>query len=220
MAADGGEPEEEEEQEEEEDKPGQTAGQRSPHTIKPTYYQTILLSKVRGAAPPRMHQFVVLFPPFLIQNKQLMLSFRRGSYLVEASDQTLRLLGHASLDTPLDHSLDVLLLVLLGHWDTRPPGLQLSLCDLHNNRQRTYLISLFENSNKNSTKKYSMTYLSKHLFVDGEGEVQHVLDVVVLHPLETLVEFFVQELQVTQVTGTASTGSEVTNTQCTVEMGV
>lgn len=140
-----------------------------------------------------------------------MLSFRRGSYLVEASDQTLRLLGHASLDTPLDHSLDVLLLVLLGHWDTRSPGLQLSLCDLHNNRHRTYLISLFENSNKNSTKKYSMTYLSKHLFVDGEGEVQHVLDVIVLHPLETLVEFFVQELQVTQVTWTASTGSEVNN---------
>lgn len=64
-----------------------------------------------------------------------------------------------------------------------------------------------------------MTYLSKHLFVDGEGEVQHVLDVVVLHPLETLVEFFVQELQVTQVTGTASTGSEV-NTQHTVQLGV
>jgi len=56
-------------------------------------------------------------------------------YLIEASDQTLRLLCNSSLYAPLDHSLNVLLLVLLWHGDTSPAWLQLSLCDLHNHRQ-------------------------------------------------------------------------------------
>lgn len=57
---------------------------------------------------------------------------RKELYLVETSDQALRLLGHAPLYAPLDHSLNVLLLVLLGHGDSSPARLQLSLCDLQN----------------------------------------------------------------------------------------
>lgn len=49
----------------------------------------------------------------------------------------------------------------------------------------------------------SLIYLSENLFIDSEGEVQHVFDVVVLHPLEALVELLIQELQVTQVTWAA-----------------
>lgn len=44
--------------------------------------------------------------------------------------------------------------------------------------------------------------LSKDFLIDGEGEVQHVFYVVVLHPLEGLVKLLVQILQVAQVTGT------------------
>lgn len=55
---------------------------------------------------------------------------RARCYLIEASDQALRLLGHASLDSPLDHSLDVLLLVLLRHGDGGSSWLQLPLCNL------------------------------------------------------------------------------------------
>lgn len=49
----------------------------------------------------------------------------------------------------------------------------------------------------------SLIYLSKNLLIDGEGEVQHVFDVVVLHPLKALVELLIQELQVAQVTWAA-----------------
>lgn len=45
--------------------------------------------------------------------------------------------------------------------------------------------------------------LSEDLFVDSEGQVQHVLDVVVLHPLQALMELLIQELQVAQVTRAA-----------------
>ena len=43
------------------------------------------------------------------------------------------------------------------------------------------------------------TDLPKDLFVDGEGELQHLRDVVVLHPLQRLMELLVQILQVAQV---------------------
>lgn len=56
------------------------------------------------------------------------------TYLIKSSDQALRLLGDSSLDTPLHHSLDVLLLVLLRHGDAGPARLQLPLCDLQDNR--------------------------------------------------------------------------------------
>ena len=55
----------------------------------------------------------------------------------------------------------------------------------------------------NLTHTQTHTNLSKDLFVDGEGEVQHVLDVVVLHPLQALVELLVQELQVAELTRAA-----------------
>lgn len=48
------------------------------------------------------------------------------------------------------------------------------------------------------------TDLSEDLFVDGEREVQHVFNVVVLHPLQRLVELLVQILQVAQITGTVA----------------
>lgn len=51
-------------------------------------------------------------------------------YLIEASDQTFGLLGHSPLDAPLDHSLNVLFLVLFRHGDASPSWLQLPLCDL------------------------------------------------------------------------------------------
>lgn len=46
--------------------------------------------------------------------------------------------------------------------------------------------------------------LSEDLLVDGEGEVQHVVDVVVLHPLQALVELLIQVLQVAEVTRSRS----------------
>lgn len=49
----------------------------------------------------------------------------------------------------------------------------------------------------------SSQYLSKHLLIDSKGEVQHILNVIVLHPLETLMELFIQKLQITQITWTA-----------------
>lgn len=49
----------------------------------------------------------------------------------------------------------------------------------------------------------SHAHLPKDLLVDSEGEVQHVFNVVVLHPLQALVELLIQELQVTQVTWAA-----------------
>lgn len=55
-------------------------------------------------------------------------------------------------------------------------------------------------------RRNKTAHLPKDLLVDGEGEVQHVLDVVVLHPLQALVELLVQELQVTQVTWAAAEG--------------
>lgn len=61
--------------------------------------------------------------------------------------------------------------------------------------------------------KRRLVYLSEHLLVDGEGEVQHVLDVVVLHPLKALVELLVQELQVAQVTRAAGAQAEVTQSR-------
>lgn len=57
---------------------------------------------------------------------------------------------------------------------------------------------------------FNPTHLSKDLLIDSEGEVQHVLDVVVLHPLQALVELLIQELQVTQVTWAAWAQAEVT----------
>lgn len=62
----------------------------------------------------------------------------------------------------------------------------------------------FENTNTHKlTNTYTQSNLSEDFFIDGEGEVQHVFYVVVLHPLERLVKLLVQILQVTQVTGTA-----------------
>lgn len=49
---------------------------------------------------------------------------------------------------------------------------------------------------------HTVSDLSKHLFVDGKGKVQHVFYVIVLHPLKGLVKLLVQILQVTQVTWT------------------
>lgn len=45
-----------------------------------------------------------------------------------------------------------------------------------------------------------MQHLSKDFLVDSEGQVQHVLNVIILHPLQALVELLIQKLQVTQVT--------------------
>ena len=42
-------------------------------------------------------------------------------------------------------------------------------------------------------------YLAKDLLIDSEGEVQNILDVIILHPLQTLVELLIQVLQVTEV---------------------
>lgn len=135
-------------------------------------------------------------------------NYRRGSrqesrlYLIEASDQALRLLGHSSLDSPLDHSLDVLLLVLLRHGDTGSSWLQLSLCNLKPSHMEPSTFS------KAGPSKELRANLPKDLLVDSEGQVQHVLDVVVLHPLEALMELLIQELQVAQVTGAAGHGGQ------------
>lgn len=56
-------------------------------------------------------------------------------YLVEASDQALRLLHHASLYPPLHHALDVFLLVLLRDGDVGSAWLQLPLCYLQKHTQ-------------------------------------------------------------------------------------
>lgn len=55
-----------------------------------------------------------------------------------------------------------------------------------------------------------INHLSKNLLIDCEGEVQHVFDVIVLHPLEALVELLIQELQVTQVTWAVWAQAKVT----------
>lgn len=55
-----------------------------------------------------------------------------------------------------------------------------------------------------STHTPTYTDLSKNFFIDSEGEVQHIVYVVVLHPLKRLVKLFIQILQITQVTGTTS----------------
>ena len=51
----------------------------------------------------------------------------------------------------------------------------------------------------NLTHTQTHTNLSKDLFVDGEGEVQDVSDGVVLHPLQGLMELFIQVLQVREI---------------------
>lgn len=40
----------------------------------------------------------------------------------------------------------------------------------------------------------SLTNLPKDLLIHSKGKVQHVFDVIVLHPLQALVELLVQEL--------------------------
>ena len=54
--------------------------------------------------------------------------------------------------------------------------------------------------------RLSVSDLSEHLLVDGEGELQGVLDVIVLHPLQALVELLVQVLQITQLAHARDTG--------------
>ena len=59
------------------------------------------------------------------------------SHLVEAAHQALSLLHHPSLDAPLHHALDVLLLVLLTQRDVCSARLQLTLSDLHTHTHTT-----------------------------------------------------------------------------------
>lgn len=66
------------------------------------------------------------------------------------------------------------------------------------------------NTCKKTDILFNHTHLSKDLLIDSEGEVQHVFNVVVLHPLQALVELLIQELQVTQVTWAAWAQAEVT----------
>ena len=70
------------------------------------------------------------------------------------------------------------------------------------------------------THTHTHTHLSKDLLVDSEGEIQHVLDVVVLHPLQALVELLIQELQVAQVTRAARAQAEVTQSSQRDEQGI
>lgn len=99
-------------------------------------------------------------------------------HLVEALDQGLGLVGHAPLEPPLEHALDVLLLVALGHGQVLAVGLELLL-----------------------------EHVAGHLLRDGEGEVQaHVGDVVLLEPEQGLVELGVQVLEVAEGTGQAEQG--------------
>ena len=44
-----------------------------------------------------------------------------------------------------------------------------------------------------------LTYLSEDLFIDREGQIQDVSDVIVLHPLQALVKLLVKVLEITQV---------------------
>lgn len=117
-------------------------------------------------------------------------------YLVKASHQALGLLNNSSLDPPLDHAFDVLLLVLLRNRDVSATRLQLSLCDLETQHKHTH--RFMTNKPVLPTKRLEVsstpTDLTEHLLVHGEGEVQHVLNVVVLHPLQALVEFLIQVL--------------------------
>ena len=52
-------------------------------------------------------------------------------------------------------------------------------------------------------------YLAKDLLIDSEGEVQNILDVIILHPLQTLVELLIQVLKITQLTRTTETAGQV-----------
>jgi len=36
--------------------------------------------------------------------------------------------------------------------------------------------------------------LSKHFLIDSEGEIQHILNVIVFHPLQTLMKLLIQKL--------------------------
>lgn len=132
------------------------------------------------------------------------------SDLVEASDQALRLLHHPPLDPPLHHALDVLLLVLLRDRDVGSTRLQLSLCYLQ--KKTTHIYKWKPWSTQREDLRYGErkpTNLSEDLFVDGEREVKHVFNVVVLHPLQRLVELLIQIFQVAQITRTAARVSGV-----------
>lgn len=41
---------------------------------------------------------------------------------------------------------------------------------------------------------HSCAHLSKHLLVHCEGEIQDICDVVIFHPLQALMELFIQVL--------------------------
>lgn len=51
-----------------------------------------------------------------------------------------------------------------------------------------------------ATSREPVADLSKHFFVHSEREVEDVMDVIVFHPLEALVELLIEVLQVAQVT--------------------
>ncbi len=127
-------------------------------------------------------------------------------YLIKASHQALRLLDDAALYTPLHHALDVLLLILLWHGDICPARLQLALCDL----THTHVL-LWDNAERlcRLTQTHTHTDLSEHLLVDGEGQVQHVLYVIVLHPLKTLVKLLIKILQIAQITRSTHTYQQI-----------
>ncbi len=134
-------------------------------------------------------------------------------YLIKASHQALRLLDDTALYTPLHHALDVLLLILLWHGDICTARLQLALCDLTHTHTHTCFCETTLRGCA-SLHKQSHTDLSEHLLVDGEGQVQHVLYVIVLHPLKTLMKLLIKILQIAQITRSTHTCDQGNQTEC------
>lgn len=92
--------------------------------------------------------------------------------LVETCDEGLELLINTLLDSPLDHEVDVFLLVLVGNLDITSAWLEV----LHISH-------------------------SESLIFGGEGLLQNTLDRVIEHPLKTAVEVGIDSLHIGQCNG-------------------
>ena len=84
---------------------------------------------------------------------------------MKPSNETVHLFDHSSLNAPLHHPINVLLLVFLGYWNVPSIWLQLSFC-----------------------------YLSHDLLIYGERQIKttEVDGVVVFDPLKTLVKLCIK----------------------------